>query len=133
MKDLKRNIWCLLGLPFDAIDMNGAVDRVYEAVCTRKKCFISTPNLNFLMASQNDVEFRNSVINSDLSVADGKPIIWLARILNIPLPERVAGSDLIEVLIENKQKRKTIKVFFLVEKTEWQNKHLLNLMRNIKV
>lgn len=112
MKDLERNVWCLLGLPFDAIDMNGTVDRIYEAVRTRKKCFISTPNLNFLITSLKDDGFRDSVIHSDLSVVDGMPLLWLARMLNIPLPERVAGSDIIENLLENKNNYEPIKVFF---------------------
>ena len=107
-----RNVWCLLGLPFDAVTMDQTLDKIYHAVDTREKCFISTPNLNFLITSQKDNEFRNSVINSDLSVADGKPLIWMARLLNIPLPERVAGSDIIENLIENRQDHKPIKVFF---------------------
>lgn len=112
MDDLDRNVWCLLGLPFDAVTMDETIERIHHAVRTREKCFISTPNLNFLIASQKDSDFRDSVINSDLSVADGKPIIWMARLLNIPLPERVAGSDIIERLIENKEGRKPIKVFF---------------------
>ena len=112
MDDLDRNVWCLLGLPFDAVTMDETIERIHHAVRTREKCFISTPNLNFLIASQKDSEFRDSVINSDLSVADGKPIIWMARLLNIPLPERVAGSDIIERLIENKEGHKPIKVFF---------------------
>jgi len=112
MDDLDRNVWCLLGLPFDAVTMDETIEKIHHSVRTREKCFISTPNLNFLIASQKDNEFRDSVINSDLSVADGKPIIWMARILDIPLSERVAGSDIIERLIENKEAHKPIKVFF---------------------
>jgi len=112
MDDLERNVWCLLGLPFDAVTMDETIERIHHAVRTREKCFISTPNLNFLIASQKDSDFRDSVINSDLSVADGKPLIWIARLLNIPLPERVAGSDIIDRLIENEEGYKSIKVFF---------------------
>ena len=112
MNNCERNVWCLLGLPFDAVTMDETIERIYHSVRTREKCFISTPNLNFLIESQNNSDFRNSVINSDLIVADGKPLIWLARLLNIPLPERVAGSDIIEQLIENKKKYEPIKVFF---------------------
>jgi N-acetylglucosaminyldiphosphoundecaprenol N-acetyl-beta-D-mannosaminyltransferase len=69
-----------------------------QAVAGRTCCFLSTPNLNFLIASQSDAAFRDSVIASDLSVADGMPLVWLARLLGIPLPERVAGSSLFEAL-----------------------------------
>jgi len=112
MDKFNRNVWWVLGLPFDAVTMDETIELIHNAVRTREKCFISTPNLNFLIASQKDSDFRNSVINSDLSVADGKPIIWLAKLLNAPLPERVAGSDIIERLIENREGNKPIKVFF---------------------
>ena len=101
MNDFNRNTWCLLGLPFDAIDMQETVKIVRQSVLERSPCFISTPNLNFLIASQSDQGFRDSVINSDLSVADGMPLIWASRLLNVPLPERVAGSGLIEHLRKN--------------------------------
>jgi len=112
MDSVKRNVWCLLGLPFDAIDMETTIQRIHDSARDRTPCFISTPNLNFLIASQKDTAFKGSVINSDMSVADGKPLVWLARLLGMPIPERVAGSDLIEALIENKKGYRQLKVFF---------------------
>ena len=38
------------------------------------------------------------VAPGDLSVADGMPLVWLGRLLGIPLAERVAGSTLFERL-----------------------------------
>ena len=96
--DFSRRVHCLLGLPFDAVDTDGALRRLRQAAAERTRCFLSTPNLNFLIASQDDAAFRDSVIGSDLSVADGMPLVWLARLLGIPLPERVAGSTLFEAL-----------------------------------
>jgi len=112
MNDFDRNVWCLLGLPFDAIDMDETVNKVHNAAKNKTPLFISTPNLNFLIASQKDEKFRDSVINSDLVIADGKPLVWIARLLRIPIPEQVAGSDLIDVLIKNKKEYKPLKVFF---------------------
>jgi N-acetylglucosaminyldiphosphoundecaprenol N-acetyl-beta-D-mannosaminyltransferase len=96
--DFSRHVHCLLGLPFDAVDTDGALRRMRRAATDRTPCFISTPNLNFLIASQDDEAFRDSVIGSDLSVTDGMPLVWMARLLGIPLAERVAGSTLFERL-----------------------------------
>jgi len=114
---MARDVWCILGLPFDSINMNKAIKKVQVAAENNTPCFISTPNLNFLIQSQNDNSFRDSVINSDLSIVDGKPLVWLARLLNIPIPERVAGSDLIDELIKNKAGYKPLKVFFFCGET----------------
>ena len=87
-----------MGLPFDAITLQEAVVKVREAALQQTPLFISTPNLNFLVASQTDMAFRNSVVHSDLSLADGMPIIWLAKLVKAPITERVAGSSLFEAL-----------------------------------
>ncbi len=99
-KDFSRNIWCLLGLPFDAVNIEQTATAILSAASERRKCFLSTPNLNFLCGTQKDKAFRESVINSDLSIADGFPIVVIAKLLNIPILERVAGSNLIEYLYQ---------------------------------
>lgn len=105
-----RNVHCLLGLPFDAVDMAGAVSRIREAATRRQSCFFSTPNLNFLVACLTDDAFRNSVIDGDLSIADGTPLVWVAKLLRIPIHERVAGSDVFENLRRGNRGR--IAVYF---------------------
>jgi N-acetylglucosaminyldiphosphoundecaprenol N-acetyl-beta-D-mannosaminyltransferase len=108
--DFSREIHCLLGLPFDAVSMEGAVQRIRTAAANRSPCFLSTPNLNFLVAAQSDIAFRNSVINSNLSIADGMPLVWIARLLGIPIRERVAGSALFDSL--RNESGKPLSVFF---------------------
>src|SRR5437773_507426 len=96
--DFSREVHCLLGLPIDAVNLAAAEQRVRAAAASRVPCFLSTPNVNFLIVCRSDDAFRNSVINSDLSVVDGMPLVWLARLIGIPLRERVAGSTLFDTL-----------------------------------
>lgn len=110
-KDFSRNVWCLLGIPFDAINHQQTEQEIISSIRDKRPCFLSTPNLNFLCAAQSVPAFRESVINSDLSIADGFPIVAVAKLLGIPLPERVAGSDLIDHLYQRKTDA-PIKVFF---------------------
>ena len=100
-----------MGLPFDAVSEPQAEAIVRAAAAGGRRCFISTPNLNFAAACLDDAEFRESVIRSDLSVADGMPIVGLSRLLRAPLPERVAGSGLFERLMRNTQ-QPPLTVFF---------------------
>ena len=93
-----RRVYCLLGLPFDAVDAGGALRRVRVAVARREPCFLSTPNVNWVVACRSDAPFRESVLASHLVVADGMPLVWVARLLGIPIRERVAGSGLFEAL-----------------------------------
>jgi N-acetylglucosaminyldiphosphoundecaprenol N-acetyl-beta-D-mannosaminyltransferase len=98
--DFGREVHCLLGVPVDAVDRQAALRRIRTAAERRRRCFLSTPNVNFLVASNADEGFRRSIVHSDLSVADGMPLVWLARLLDIPVPERIAGATLFEALQE---------------------------------
>ncbi len=111
LPDFSRDVFCLFGLPFDALSLDEAESRIRTAAELRSPCFLSTPNLNFLIACQRDAAFRDSVINSDLSTADGIPIVWLSRLLGIPIRQRVAGSTLFERLGCNGS-GKPISIFF---------------------
>lgn len=108
--DFQRPVYCILGLPFDAITMGQATAKLTDAVRSKQRCFFSTPNLNFAVASLDGGEFRDSVIRSDLSVADGMPLVWIAKLLGLPIKERVAGSTLFEVL--RNRSDKVLRVYF---------------------
>ncbi|MDG4560520.1 MAG: WecB/TagA/CpsF family glycosyltransferase [Candidatus Competibacter sp.] len=114
MNDPVREVICLLGLPFDVVTMDETVRRVRDAVRARQRLFLSTPNLNFLIGCQRDAAFRQSVIDSDLSIADGMPLVWISRWLGTPLPERVTGSGLFERLRDEPAPpgHEPIKVYF---------------------
>jgi N-acetylglucosaminyldiphosphoundecaprenol N-acetyl-beta-D-mannosaminyltransferase len=108
LDDLSRAVYCILGIPVDAIEMPAALRRVGSAAEAGVPYFISTPNLNFLVNSRTDVEFRESLLQSDLCPADGMPIVWLGRLVGAPINGRVAGSDIFEGL---KRQSRRLKIF----------------------
>ena len=108
--DFQRDVYCVLGLPFDALTLEQARDQLLADARAGRRNFFSTPNLNFLVTSLRDTAFRDSVLRSDLSFADGMPIIWMARALDIPLRHRVAGSTVFELL--RAQREQPLKVYF---------------------
>ena len=64
-EDFDRPLHMILGLPFDAVSMRDVVAKLRTVAVSRKRCFISTPNLNFLIAARADQAFRQSVFDSD--------------------------------------------------------------------
>ena len=124
-----RTCWSLLGLPFDQVNDDQAVDIIDRAIVTKRKCFLSTPNLNFIVQAKQDESFYESVIYSDLVIADGMPVIWTAKLLGIPLRSRVAGSSLFERL-QNTQRDKPISVFFFGGQGSVAQQAADNLNRN---
>lgn len=96
--DLDRDVFCLLGLVIDSVGIDDAVCILRSAAKRKKPYLMSTPNVNFLVNSLRNQEFRDAVLDSDLCVADGMPLVWISKLLGLPLSERVAGSDVFERL-----------------------------------
>jgi N-acetylglucosaminyldiphosphoundecaprenol N-acetyl-beta-D-mannosaminyltransferase len=111
ISDLTREVYGVLGIPVDAIDMATALRRIKTAAACSAPFLISTANLNFLVTSRSDPEFRESLLQSDLCTADGMPIVWIARLLRIPINERIAGSSIFVALKSAPITPHRIKVF----------------------
>ena len=109
--DLSREVYCMLGMPVDLIDMAGVLRRIDFAADRGTRLFLSTPNLNFLVNCQSDMEFRESLLISDLCPPDGASILWLGRLLGVPLKERVAGSDIFAALDSLKGRDRPLRLF----------------------
>jgi N-acetylglucosaminyldiphosphoundecaprenol N-acetyl-beta-D-mannosaminyltransferase len=107
--DLRRRVYCLLGVVVDAVDMESAIAQIEQAARLRSPFLIATPNLNFLVQSRADLDFKETLLDSDLCLADGMSIVWLARLLGLPIKRKVSGSDLFEIMrIEDRR----LKIFF---------------------
>jgi N-acetylglucosaminyldiphosphoundecaprenol N-acetyl-beta-D-mannosaminyltransferase len=109
--DFSREVYCILGIPIDAVEMPVVLRRIEAAAAAGAPFVLSTPNLNFLVSSQTDLEFRETLLMSDLCPPDGAPIIWIARLLGIPVKKRVAGSDIFEALRSRPRPGSPLKIF----------------------
>jgi N-acetylglucosaminyldiphosphoundecaprenol N-acetyl-beta-D-mannosaminyltransferase len=111
ISDLGRDVYCVLGIPIDAADMAATLNKIDVAAKEGHPTLISTVNLNFLANSLADFEFRDSLLRSDFCTADGMPIVWMARLLGLPIRERVSGADILDEL-RAKSGRRKLRVFF---------------------
>ncbi|HVV73738.1 MAG TPA: WecB/TagA/CpsF family glycosyltransferase [Verrucomicrobiae bacterium] len=102
----------ILGVPFDVVTRAEAVRLVEEMILSRQPHYIVTPNVDFLVQAAEDLELRRILFEAHLVVCDGTPLVWASRWLGNPLPERVAGSDLVPLLLQLAAHR-GYRVFFL--------------------
>lgn len=85
----------LLGYPLDAIDLDGAVQRVLDwARQPGAARLVVTLNPEIVVQAEADPGIADALRRADLSVADGVGIAWAARLSGAPLPGRVPGVDL---------------------------------------
>jgi N-acetylglucosaminyldiphosphoundecaprenol N-acetyl-beta-D-mannosaminyltransferase len=102
----------IAGIPIDWIDMTEAISRIIAAARARDFFQVSTVNLDFLVQAHRDPEVETILERNALNIADGAPVVWLGRLLAAPSAHRVAGADLVPLLIEAAG-REGIRVFLL--------------------
>jgi len=108
----------LLGLGFDIVTMETAVARCLE-MCRgpRTSHLIVTANASHLCMMRHDKELALACHAGSLTVADGMSVVWALRAMGQPVPERVAGVDLMARLLTSAAEHRLC-VYFLGAKRE---------------
>jgi len=102
----------LFGTGIHALTMSQAVLEILQWIDrpTGKCRYVVTPNLDHIVLLQHHVALRQAYGDAALVLADGWPIVFASRLLGRPLPERVAGSDLVPALFST---QRSLRVFLL--------------------
>jgi N-acetylglucosaminyldiphosphoundecaprenol N-acetyl-beta-D-mannosaminyltransferase len=89
-----------LGVPIDLIDLEETIRRAEEAMRLRRRLQHVALNVAKFVYMQKNQELRDDVLTADIIGIDGMGIVLAARLFGISVPERVAGVDLMERLLE---------------------------------
>lgn len=77
----------------DNLTMQEAVDKAEQLIVQDGCSYVVTPNLDHIVILEDDQEFAEVYSNADLVLADGKPLIWISKLLKNPIKEKISGSD----------------------------------------
>lgn len=88
------------GLPIDPLTELEVVNRVRSELRAGRGGWIATPNVDHLRHASRDPRLAELIRSAALSVADGAPVVWAARLAGRPVPARVTGADLLWSLSE---------------------------------
>lgn len=102
----------LMDVTIDAMSRDEAITSVLEGVARGGGGSVMTPNLDHLRQYRTDPDVRPLFDSASLVLADGTPLLWASRLQETPLPERVAGSELISSLTRAAAREKR-RVFLL--------------------
>jgi N-acetylglucosaminyldiphosphoundecaprenol N-acetyl-beta-D-mannosaminyltransferase len=102
----------LLGVAFDNLTLRETVGRIEEMIVSRRSHYVVTANVDFLAKARRDLELQHILLNAQLVLCDGTPLVWASRLFGNPLPERVAGADVVPALIRVAAE-KHYRLFFL--------------------
>lgn len=86
------------GLGVDPVSGSQVLDIIRAGWAAGRGGLIVTPNVDIWLRTRRDLSARDLVAGARLVVADGQPLVWAGAVAGTPLPERVAGSELVETL-----------------------------------
>lgn len=87
-------------LELDVLDRPAAIEAIVRLVRDGRGGTVFTPNVDHIVQAEHDATFREAYRRADLSLVDGTPVLWAAKLLGTPLPEKLSGSDMFDPLIE---------------------------------
>jgi N-acetylglucosaminyldiphosphoundecaprenol N-acetyl-beta-D-mannosaminyltransferase len=103
----------ILGLPVDKLSYRQWLNLIEKWVRLGKRVHhVCTVNPEFMVIAQSDPLFSIILKRADLCIPDGVGLLWAAKRLNTPLPERLTGSDG-TIIIAQEAAKKGWKLFFL--------------------
>jgi N-acetylglucosaminyldiphosphoundecaprenol N-acetyl-beta-D-mannosaminyltransferase len=107
-----EDVVCVWGLPLAPVTFDQTLDRIDGLIAAGRPAFFITANLNYAMLTDADDRLKRVNEKAAFLVADGMPLVWWSRLGPRPLPERVAGADLIYGMCE-RAARRGHRVYFL--------------------
>ena len=90
----------MLGVPIARINMDAAVARVEEFIADRSPHMIVTSDGASIVRAHDDAEYQDIVQHADIVTADGRGVVWMARVLGLAVTDRVSGVDMMDRLCQ---------------------------------
>ena len=107
----------ILNTHVDVLNMEETMTVIENAIHNGQQLHHVAINAGKIVAMQHDETLRESVNAADVMNADGQAVVWASKFLGKPLPERVAGIDLMQNLVELAH-NKGYKIYLLGAKQE---------------
>ena len=91
----------ILGLPVHGLTYAQLLDQIGAWIRADDGAHhVNTINPEFMVVAQKDGVFRSLLRRADLNVPDGVGLLWAAKHLGHPMPERITGSDGLPIIAE---------------------------------
>lgn len=90
----------ILGITIDPLTMKETVDAVEQYVLKKHPLYLMGVNADKINQCYEDEKIKKIVNESGIINADGASVVLASKFLGTPVPERVAGIDLMKHLLE---------------------------------
>lgn len=94
-----------MNIDIDNVTMKEAIEYIMDCIEKKEHMYVVTPNVDHIVQLQNNPALLDAYKNSGLVVTDGTPLIWISKLYGTPIREKICGSDLTPLLIEEMWRR----------------------------
>ena len=74
---------------------------------------VFTPNVDHIVKLQTDIAFRKAYRFATYRVCDSQILLWVSRLINQPIREKITGSDLFPAFYHHYKYDRSVKIFLL--------------------
>ncbi len=116
----------LFGVRLDNLSKEEAFKKFLNLLEEKNLSTIFTPNPEIVMLAQEDVKYKEALLEGDLIIADGIGIIIASKIKKLGIKEKIPGIDFMESILKYANNSKK-SVYFLGAKEEVVKKAVTNI------
>lgn len=88
------------GVKISPVSMDEALDKIEEFIADGTPHHVLTSDANAILTSKTDEDYAGIMRRAAMITPDGFGVIWGARLLNLPIYERVTGVDMVTGVCE---------------------------------
>jgi N-acetylglucosaminyldiphosphoundecaprenol N-acetyl-beta-D-mannosaminyltransferase len=105
----------LFGIDMHCVTQADALDVILGFIERRESGmrYVVTPNVQHAVIFGENAELRRAYAQASLVIVDGAPLVFFSRLFGRPLPERVAGSDIVPALFRRASAARPLSVYLL--------------------
>ena len=85
--------------------MEEALNEICRLIDIKQNSYVVAVNVDVVMKMENDLYLKKISDEANLTIVDGKPLVWIAKLHKHPVKEKISGSDLVPELCNVSEKR----------------------------
>ena len=88
----------LLNTYVNNLSMDETLNEICRLVDNKQKSYVVAINVDVVMKMEKDQYLKKITDEADLTLVDGKPLVWIAKWYKHPVKAKISGSDLVPEL-----------------------------------
>lgn len=95
----------LLNTYVNNLTMEETVNELMKRIRDRNVSYVVPVNVDVLVKMETDSYLKEIADCADLTLVDGKPLLWIAKFYQNPVKQKISGSDLVPALLAEAAKK----------------------------